>query len=68
MVDFVFDPSQQEGSNFEPFPAGYYTAEIIDATISQPKSGDGHMLVLTWRITEGDYENRQVWQQLCYQP
>jgi hypothetical protein len=67
MVDFVFDPSQQEGSNFEPFPAGYYTAEIIDATISQPKSGDGHMLVLTWRITEGDYENRQVWQQLCYQ-
>lgn len=67
MSDFFFDPSQQEGSNFEPFPAGYYVAEIISATIGQPKSGDGHMLSLTWRIAEGDYENRQIWQTLCYQ-
>jgi hypothetical protein len=65
--EFYFDPGQQEGSQFEPFPAGDYTAEIIDAVISQPKSGDGHMLSLTWKICDGDYESRQIWQRLCYQ-
>ena len=25
------------------------------------------MLVLTWKITEGDHENRLLWQPLCYQ-
>jgi Protein of unknown function (DUF669) len=68
MNDFVFDPTNQEGSmTFEPIPAGEYTAEIIEAAITQPKSGNGHMLCLTWRICEGDYENRQIWQRLCYQ-
>jgi hypothetical protein len=65
--EFYFDPGQQEGSQFEPFPAGDYTAEIIDAVISQPRSGDGHMLSLTWKISDGDYEGRQIWQRLCYQ-
>ena len=65
--EFYFDPEQQEGSQVEPFPAGDYTAEIIDAVISQPKSLDGHMLSLTWKISDGDYEGRQIWQRLCYQ-
>jgi hypothetical protein len=25
------------------------------------------MLALTWKICDGDYENRQIWQTLCYQ-
>jgi hypothetical protein len=65
--EFYFDHGQQEGSHFELLPDGNYTAEIIDAVISQPRSGDGHMLRLTWRITDGDAEGRQVWQTLCYQ-
>ena len=65
--EFYFDPEQQEGSQVEPFPAGDYTAEIIDAVISQPKSGDGHMLSLTWKINDGDYEGKPIWQRLCYQ-
>src|SRR6516164_9202545 len=65
--EFYFDPEQQEGSNFEPFPAGDYTAEIIEAVISQPKTGDGHMLSLTWKISDGDYVGCQIWQRLCYQ-
>jgi hypothetical protein len=64
---FSFDPVEQEGSNFELIPAGDYTAQIIEAVISQPKSGDGQMLALTWKICDGDYENRQIWQTLCYQ-
>jgi len=65
--EFYFDPEQQEGSQVEPFPAGDYSAEIIEATISQPKSGDGHMLSLIWKISGGDCEGRQIFQQLCYQ-
>lgn len=67
MSDFFFNPDEQEGSNFEPIPAGEYVAEIVDVAISQPKSDDGHMLRLVWRVVEGDFENRQVWQTLCYQ-
>jgi len=65
--EFYFDPEQQEGSHFELLPVGDYTAQIIDAVISQPKSGDGHMLSLTWKICDGEYEGRQIWQTLCYQ-
>jgi hypothetical protein len=65
--EFFFDPSQQEGSNYTPIPAGDYTAEIVEATITQPKNGDGHMLSLIWRVVEGDYEGRPIFQQLCYQ-
>ena len=64
---FFFDPETQEGSSFELIPPGDYVAEIIEAEIRQPSSGDGHMLALTWKICEGDYEGRQVWETLCYQ-
>jgi hypothetical protein len=65
--EFYFDPEQQEGSSFQVIPAGDYTAEVIDAAITQPKSGDGHMLFLTWKIVNGEYEGKQIWQRLCYQ-
>ena len=52
--DFFFDPGTQEGSSFELIPPGDYVAEIIEAEIRQPKSGDGHMLALTWKICQGD--------------
>ena len=65
--EFLFDPESQEGSHFDLIPAGSYVAEIIETEIAQPKSGDGHMLKLTWKISEGDYEGRQLWQTLCYQ-
>jgi hypothetical protein len=64
--EFVFNPDQQEGG-FGLLPAGDYTAEIIEAEIRQPKSLDGHMLALTWKISDGEYEGRQAWQTLCYQ-
>jgi Protein of unknown function (DUF669) len=67
MSDFAFDPSQQEGSHYEVIPAGEYTAEIVDAMITQPKSGDGHMLRLVWNIADGDFEGRKIFQTLCYQ-
>jgi hypothetical protein len=65
--DFFFDPTEQEGSRFELVPIGDYTAEVIEADDKQPSSGDGRMLALTWKISEGDYEGRQIWETLCYQ-
>jgi hypothetical protein len=65
--DFFFNPETQEGTSFELIPSGDYVAQIIEADIRQPKSGDGHMLALTWKICEGEYEGRQVWETLCYQ-
>jgi hypothetical protein len=62
-----FDPSQQEGSNFDLLTAGVYPAQIIEASVSTPQSLDGHGIRLTWQITEGDYENRHVWQNITFQ-
>jgi Protein of unknown function (DUF669) len=60
--NFFFDPSKEEGSHFNLIRPGNYVAEIIEAEIKQPQSGDGHMLAITWRISEGDYEGRQIWE------
>ena len=47
-------------------PVGEYVAQIVEASIQQPNSGDGYYLALTWKIIEGDYEGRQVWQRITY--
>jgi hypothetical protein len=66
MSDFYFDPTQQKDS-FELIPPGDYMAEIVEAVNAPPKSsGDGYMLTLKWRIVEGEYENRPIWQRLNY--
>jgi len=64
--EFSFDPTTQEGSHFDPIPFGNYPAEVIDAVSSRPKTGNGVMLSLTFRITEGPYEGREVWATYCY--
>jgi hypothetical protein len=64
---FSFDPETQEGTGFDLISPGDYVAQVIGANIRQPKSGDGHMLALTWKICDGEYEGRQVWETLCYQ-
>jgi hypothetical protein len=49
-------------------PKGEYVAQIIDASVSQPKSGNGYGINLTWQITEGEYENRYAWQRITAMP
>jgi hypothetical protein len=61
-----FDPNQEEGNSWIPIPVGEYVAEIIEASIAPPNSGDGYALSLVWKIIEGPQEGRQIWQQLCY--
>src|SRR5215471_17477159 len=62
----AFDPETQEGSHFDVVPIGTYTAQVVDACVAQPKSGDGHYVGLTWQITEGEHEGRYVWQRITF--
>jgi hypothetical protein len=41
-------------------------ALVVAANIQQPNSGTGYHLALTWKIIEGDFEGRQVWQWITY--
>ena len=62
----TFDPATQEGNAWDVLPVRQYVAQIVEASIQQPNSGDGYYLALTWKIIEGDYEGRQVWQRITY--
>ena len=62
----TFDPTTQEGNSWDVLPVGEYVAQIVEASIQQPNSGDGYHLALTWKIIKGDYEGRQVWQRITY--
>jgi hypothetical protein len=62
----TFEPENQEGNSWGLIPPNEYVAQIIEASVVQPKSGDGYHLALTWKIGEGDHENRQVYQRITY--
>ena len=62
----TFDPETQEGNSWELLPVGEYVAQIVEASVQQPKSGDGCYLALTWKIIEGELEDRQLWQRITF--
>jgi hypothetical protein len=62
----TFAPEDQEGNSWDLIPPGEYPAQIVEASVQQPKSLDGYHLALTWKISEGDYENRQIWQRITF--
>ncbi|MCF3934318.1 DUF669 domain-containing protein [Acuticoccus sp. M5D2P5] len=72
MVDLAgaYDPNAEAGGgDFEAIPAGQYTACIIDAERAPQSTREGapdhgDVLKLTWKITEGEYANRLIWQRL----
>jgi hypothetical protein len=62
MATINFDQSKvPEGTSFTPIPAGRYQVEIIDSDVRATKAGNGHYLHLTFRVVEGPYEGKQVW-------
>jgi hypothetical protein len=46
----------------ELIPAGTYKAEILTSVVYTTKSGGGQYIKNAWRICEGEYEGRQVFQ------
>jgi hypothetical protein len=51
-------------ADFEPIPAGKYTAVITQSEMKPNKAGTGSYLELTFQIQEGEYKNRQLWARL----
>ena len=62
----TFDPTTQEGNAWDVLPVGEYVAQIVEASIQEPKSGDGCYLALTWKIVGGKFEGRQLWHRITY--
>jgi Protein of unknown function (DUF669) len=60
----IFDPATQQGNDL--IPVGTYVAQVIEACVAQPQSGDGYYIALTWQITEGEHENRYIWQRITF--
>jgi hypothetical protein len=67
-LDEAFDVENEEGTPpRELLPAGKYKAQIVTATAGRTKNGRGQAVSLTWTITEGEYENRLVFQNALIQ-
>lgn len=65
-LEQTFDPSTVEPrDDFEPIPAGtIVVAEIIESEEKASKSG--RLIKFTFKIVEGEYENRRLWDQVNY--
>jgi len=50
--------------SFEPIPAGWYTCLITDSEMKATKNGQGEYLQLRLEVSEGDYENRVLFDRL----
>ena len=53
--------------SFEPIPAGRYQALIDESEVVSTKSGSGQMLILTWKVLEGEFKGRLVFDRLNIQ-
>jgi hypothetical protein len=49
---------------FSVIPAGTYVAQIEESEIKPTKSGTGQMLNLRWKILDGEYKNRVIFQRV----
>ena len=53
--------------SFEPIPAGMYQAMIEDSEVVPTKSGSGQMLKLTWKVIDGEFKGRLVFDRINIQ-
>jgi hypothetical protein len=61
----AFDIDTEEGlPEISLLPAGKYPAEIEDAQVGPTKNGNGQAVNLKWRIVDGEYESRVVFQSI----
>ena len=60
----VFLPEEAEENPFAPIPADWYLAEIIKSELKSTKDGTGKYIALTFKVLEGDHENRLIYTNL----
>ena len=64
----IFDPSTHEGTrDFEPFPPGWYQAQMIESSVEQARNGNGTYLLAVFEILSGDHRGRRIYQNITLQ-
>ena len=53
-----------QSDNYAPIPAGNYTAEITRSEVKQTKDGRGSYLSLSFKIIEGEFAGRLIFQNI----
>lgn len=61
-LDFDLNDEQyaDEGGSFDPLPAGWYTAKITQADVTQTKAGTGQYIKMRFDITGPTHQGRVV--------
>lgn len=61
-----YDEAAEPQADFSPVPAGSYRAEIVESEIEDISKRDskGRCLKLTWKIVDGEFAGRLIWQRL----
>jgi len=68
VLDEAFDVANEEGTPpISLLPPGKYAAEIEEAYVAATKNGTGQAVGLKWRIVDGEYENRVLFQSVLIQ-
>lgn len=60
----VFNAADHDAGGFEPIPAGTYVAEIVKSEIKDTKDGTGKYISLQFKVIDGDYAKRLVFDML----
>lgn len=64
----VVDLQSVEEMKFELIPKGIYNAEIDEVQFGNSKSSGAPMFTINYRITDGAYENRKLFQHVSFSP
>lgn len=59
-----FNPDEHSGDSFDPVPAGWYQAMIVDSEEKETKAGTGSYLQLTIEIVGPTHAGRKLWDRL----
>src|SRR5262245_41717902 len=64
-LDEAFNSDAEEGTpDRELLPKGSYVAEIDDAHLTKSKNGKATMVVVNWKVVEGEHKDRFVMQSI----
>ena len=60
----INDIPADEKRDFDPIPAGWYTAAIAGADIKETKAGTGNYIAVRFDVTGPEYQGRVVWKNI----
>jgi len=60
----INDIPVEEKRDFDPIPAGWYTAAIAGADIKETKAGTGNYIAVRFDVTGPEHQGRVVWTNL----